>query len=303
MKSTWTSLLMALALALGVGGTAEAKLKVVTTTQDPAALTEAIGGDRVSVTALCKGYQDPHFLDAKPSFMVDLNRADLVESIGLELEVGYLPSLLAGARNNKLAPGQPGNLDLSQFITPLEVVAVADRGQGDIHPGGNPHYWLDPENARLMARGIAQRLSQLDPEGAATFQANLASFEAQLTAKEAEWAASLAPLSGKAIVTYHASWTYFAARYGLKVAAFVEPKPGIPPTPAHTLELMSLIPAQGVPLILMESFYDRRVPDVIAEKTGVRVVSVPNSVNGDEGVDTYFKLMDRIVSDIVKAAS
>ena len=279
----------------------EAKINVVTTTQDPAAITMAIGGDRVVVTTLCKGYQDPHFLDAKPSYMVDLNRADLVEYIGLELEVGYLPSLLAGARNPKLAPGQPGNLDLSRSITPLETSGSADRSQGGIHPSGNPHYWLDPENGRLMARAIAARLTDLDPAGKTTFAANLATFESTLTQKEAEWATRMAPFAGKPIVTYHRSWTYFAARYHLVVVDFVETKPGIPPTPAHTLDLLKLIPAKGVKVILMENFYDRRVPDVIASKTGAKVASVPNSVNGEEGVDTYFKLMDRLVSEMEKA--
>lgn len=277
------------------------KLNVVSTTQDPAAITRAVGGDRVNVTSLCKGYQDPHFLEAKPSYMVDLNRADLVEYIGLELEIGYLPSLLVGARNNKLAFGQPGNLDLSQFITPLEVVPVADRGQGDIHPNGNPHYWLDPENARAMARGIAGRLSALDPDGKAAYSANLAAFEQTLAEKEADWARRLTPLAGKPIVAYHKSWSYFVARYKLEVVGYVEPKPGIPPTPAHTLELLKLIEQRGVKALLVESYYDRRVPDLIASKTGVKTVFVPNSVNGEEEVDTYFKLLDKIVSELEKA--
>jgi len=280
---------------------AQAKLNVVTTTQDPAAITRAIGADRVSVTALCKGFQDPHFLDAKPSFMVELNRADLVEYIGLDLEIGYLPPLLNGARNGKLAFGQPGNLDLSRFIKPLDVVPVADRGQGDIHPSGNPHYWLDPENGRAMARGIAGRLSELDPAGKATYAANLAAFEKTLTEKEADWARRMAPLAGKSIVTYHKSWAYFAARYRLNVAGYIEPKPGIPPAPAHTLELLKLIPAQGIKALLVESFYDKRVPELIASKTGATLVMVPNSVNGEEGLDTYFKLFDRIVSGLEKA--
>src|SRR4051812_25942961 len=181
-----------LAAAALFAAPARAKLNVVTTTQDPAAIIRAIGGDRVNVKALCKGYQDPHFLDAKPTFMVDLNRADLFEVIGLDLEIGYSPSLIAGAHNEKIAVGQPGYLDLSQGITPLELVPIADRAQGDIHPNGNPHYWLDPENGRLMARSIAARLSQIDPEGKATYDANLAAFEKQLTAKESEWSAKMA---------------------------------------------------------------------------------------------------------------
>ena len=278
-----------------------AKLSVVTTTQDPAAITRAIGGDRVEVRALCKGYQDPHFLDAKPTFMVALHNADLFEVIGLDLEIGYAPPLINGAHNENIAPGQPGYLDLSQFITPLEVIPVADRGQGDIHPNGNPHYWLDPENGRLMARGIAARLSQLDPQGKDKYEANLAAFEKELTAKEAGWAASMKALSGQPVVTFHKSWTYFAKRYNLDVAGNVEPKPGIPPTAQHTLEVIKLVRARNIKVILMENFYDRRMPDLIASNTSAKVVQVPNSVGGDEKVKTYFELFDAIVGDIEKA--
>lgn len=281
---------------------AQAKtLRVITTTQDPGAITKAIGGDRVSVTTLCKGYQDPHFLDAKPSFMLDMNKADLLEVIGLGLEIGYIPSLITGARNEKINPGQPGYLDLSAGISPLEVIPVADRSQGDIHPDGNPHYWTDPENGRIMAREIEARLVQLDPDGKALYEKNLADFEKQLDAKEADWAKRLAPLKGANIVTYHKSWSYFAKRYGLDVAGFVEPKPGIPPTPAHTLEVIKLIQDKNVKVILMESFYDRHVPDLIASHTTAKVASVPNSVGGEDGVNDYFALFEKIIGGIEKA--
>ncbi|HEY8207073.1 MAG TPA: metal ABC transporter substrate-binding protein [Myxococcaceae bacterium] len=290
--------LLAAAAAWLTAGPALAKLNVVTTTQDPAAITRAIGGDRVNVKALCKGYQDPHFLDAKPTFMVDLNRADLFEVIGLDLEVGYVPALIAGAHNEKIAAGQLGYLDLSQGITPLEVVALADRGQGDIHPNGNPHYWLDPENGRRMARSIAARLGQLDPEGRKTYDANLAGFEKQLTAKEAEWGAKMSRLAGQSIITYHRSWSYFTNRYRISVADFVEPKPGIPPVPAHTLDLIKLIQRTGIKVILMEVFYDKRVPELVASKTGAKLVMVPNSVGGTDQVKTYFDLFDVLVGAI-----
>jgi zinc/manganese transport system substrate-binding protein len=253
------------------------------------------------VKALCKGFQDPHFLDAKPTFMVSLNRADLFVVIGLELEIGYAPSLIAGSHNESIAQGQPGYLDLSQFIQPLEVVAVADRGQGDIHPNGNPHYWLDPENGRLMARGIAQRLGEVDPEGKAAYAANLAAFEKALTAKEADWAARMKPLAGQPLVTFHKSWSYFAKRYNLEEVGTVEPKPGIPPTAQHTLEIIKVVRQRSVKIILMENFYDRRMPDLIASNTSAKVVQVPNSVGGEESVKTYFELFDRIVGSIETA--
>ncbi|MGZ6141808.1 MAG: metal ABC transporter substrate-binding protein [Myxococcales bacterium] len=293
--------ILAAAAAALLGAPAQARLNIVTTTQDPAAITRAIGGDRVEVKALCKGYQDPHFLDAKPTFMVALNRADLFVVIGLELEIGYAPPLIAGSHNEKIAPGQPGYLDLSQFIQPLEVVPVADRGQGDIHPNGNPHYWLDPENGRLMARGIAERLGELDPEGKATYAKNLAAFEQALTTKEADWAARMKPLAGQPLITFHKSWSYFAKRYNLEEAGTIEPKPGIPPTAQHTLEVIKIVLQRKVKVMLMENFYDRRMADLIASKTAAKVVQVPNSVGGEESVKTYFELFDRIVGSIETA--
>ncbi len=287
---------------LGFAIPAQAKLKVVATTQDPAAITRAIGGDRVTVSALCKGYQDPHFLDAKPSYMLELNKADLVESIGLDLEIGYISSLVAGSRNPKIVLGKPGYLDLSGTIQPLEVVPAADRGQGDIHPNGNPHYWVDPESGRLMAREIAARLGELDPAGKEVYSKNLADFEKQLDVKEAEWSKKMAPLANSSIVAFHKSWSYFAKRYSLNIVDFVEPKPGIPPNPAHTLELIKMMKAKNVKVILMENFYDTKVPQLIAEKTGARLVTVPNSVNGEESVKTYFDLFDRIVGELEKAS-
>lgn len=282
-------------------GDADAKLKVVCTTQDPAAITREIGGDRVSVTAFAKGFQDPHFLDAKPSYMLELNKADLLIAIGLDMEIGYLPSLVGGARNPRIAAGKPGFLDLSTVIEPIEVVANADRSQGDIHPGGNPHYWLDPENGRLIARGIAARLAELDAAGKDTYAANLATFEKTLDAKAADWAKRMEPLKGKPVVTFHRSWSYFTSRYGLDVIGYIEPRPGIPPTPSHTLQLIKTMKERGAKVILMENFYDARVPELIAGKTGAKVVGVPNSVGGDATVKTWFDLMDRIVGDLEKA--
>lgn len=280
-----------------------AKINVVTTTQDPGAIATAIGGDRVEVTSLCKGFQDPHFLDAKPSFMLAVNKADLVVAIGLELEIGWLPPLLTGARNNKVTPGGAGFLDLSTLIQPLEVAASGDRAEGDVHPRGNPHYWLDPENGRAMARGIAARLTQLDPEGAAMYAANLKRFEATLDAKEAEWAKAMAPLAGQAIVTFHKSWPYFARRYQLDVVTFVEPKPGVQPTAQHTVEVIQTVLRKNVRVILMENFYDRRSPDQVAAHTKAKVAFVPSMVAGDEKARTYFDLFDVIVGGVTSAAA
>lgn len=280
-----------------------AKLNVVATTQDPAAIASAIGGERVAVTPLCKGHQDPHYLDAKPSFMLAINKADLVLAIGLDLEVAWLPPLLTGARNPKVLPGNPGYLDLSTLVVPLEVGGSADRAEGDVHPRGNPHYWLDPENGRALARGIAARLTQLDPEGATTFAANLKAFEATLDARSVQWAKAMAPLAGKPIIAFHKSWPYFAARYQLPIAGYVEPKPGVPPTAQHTVQVIQLALQQDVRVILMENFYDKRPAQQVANHSKAKVVAVPIMVAGDDRAKTYFDLLDVIVAEVSRAAA
>ncbi len=292
-----------LAATLIASTPAHAKLNIVATTQDPAAIANAIGGDRVSVTALCKGRQDPHFLDAKPSFMLAINHADLVMAIGLEFEIGWLPALLTGARNPAVAPGSPGFLDLSSLIVPLDVSSGADRSLGDVHPLGNPHYWLDPENGRAMAKGIASRLTALDPSGAATYAANLKTFETTLDAKEQRWSAAMAPLAGTPIVTFHKSWPYFAKRYQLNVVDFVEPKAGSQPTAQHTVAVIQTVLQKNVKVILMENYYDRRSPDQIAEHSKAKVVFVPAMVAGDDKIVTYFDLFDAIVAGVSTAAA
>ena len=202
-----------------------------------------------------------------------------------------------------MQPGSPGFLDLSTLITPLEVAVVADRAEGDVHPRGNPHYWLDPENGRAMARGIAASLSQLDAAGADLYTANLRRFEATLDAKEAEWARAMAPLAGQPIVTFNKSWPYFAARYRLDVVAFVEPKPGVPPTAQHTVEVIQTALARKVRVILMESFHDQRAAAQVAAHSKARVAAVPSMVAGDDRVKTYFDLLDVIVSAVSKAGA
>lgn len=279
-----------------------AKVRVVSTTTTPAAIATAIGGDRVVVTSLSKGSQDPHFIDPKPSYMIDLAKADLVLVIGLDLEVGYLSSLLNGARNPRILAGQPGHLDLSAVIKPLESADAADRSQGDIHPRGNPHYWLDPENGRLMARAITGALSDRDPNGKKSYEEALAAFEKTLDARKEEWARRMAPLSGAKIVTHHKSWSYFAARFGLEIVGYVEPKPGIPPTAGHVATIVKAMRDDQVRLLLMENFYDKRMPELIAEKTGATLLVLPNAVGGTDSVKTYFDLFDHIITKLEEAA-
>jgi len=282
--------------------TAAAKVHVVTSLQDFASITTAIGGDRVDVVSLAKGYQDPHFVDAKPSFVLALSRANLLEVAGLELELGYLPPLIDQSRNDAVHPGSPGYLDLSIGCDILQrPTQVVTRAMGDVHPYGNPHYWTDPENGRVIARALAARLSELDPAGAATYAKNLAAFEARLTAREKEWDAKMAPYAGTRVVTFHESWPNFAKHFKLAIVGTVEPKPGIPPTPSHTLEIINLILTQKVPAILVEPYFDHKTPNYIAQKTGAKVLLFYPSVGGIPAITDYFALFDTDIDTFVDA--
>jgi ABC-type Zn uptake system ZnuABC Zn-binding protein ZnuA len=287
---------------VGLTVPAQAKLRVVTSLQDLASIAEAIGGDHVETVALARGYQDPHFVDAKPSFILKLSRADLLIVAGLELEIGYLPPLIDQSRNDKIHPGNAGYLDASIGCDILQKpTEVVTRAMGDVHPYGNPHYWTDPENGRVVARAISAKLAELDPSGKATFDSNLAAFEARLTAKEREWDAKMAPFAGARIVTFHESWPNFAKHFRLQIVGTVEPKPGIPPSPTHTLEIINLIAKEKVGVILVEPYFDRKTPDYIAEKTGSTVVTFYPSVGGIPEIKDYFDVFDRNVDAFVKA--
>jgi zinc/manganese transport system substrate-binding protein len=279
-----------------------AKVKVVTTLSDFASLAETVGGDRVDSHALAKGYQDPHFVEPKPSFILKLHDADLLIVAGLELEIGYLPPLLDQARNEKIRPNGKGYLDASTGCEILERPTTAvTRAMGDVHPYGNPHYWLDPSNGRVIARAIAAKLGEIDPSGKEVYAKNLAAFEARLTEAEARWARRLGAYAGTKVVTYHASWPNFARYFKLDVVGFLEPKPGIPPTPQHKLEIINLMIDKKVPIILMEVYFDRKDPDFVASKTGAKVVVLPPSVGGEPEAKDYISLFDTNVEKIAKA--
>jgi zinc/manganese transport system substrate-binding protein len=296
-KKAFGSLLVAAALVL-VPARADAKLRVVTTIETLADLARQVGGDRVEVTPLARGYMDPHFVQAKPSLVLVLNRADALIHVGLELEVGWLPPLVQQSRNPRIQQGQPGNVDASTAIDVQDVPRMpADqmRAMGDIHPLGNPHYWIPPKNARAIARLLARRFLELDPTGAAAYQAGLAAFEQRLSAKEREWAATAAPLKGLKVVTYHKSWTYVAGWLGLAEIGYLEPKPGTPPSPEHTGRLVAAMRAQGVRLVIHEDFYPSSLASFVAEKGGARVVSCPSDVGATPRIKTYFDLVDAVL--------
>ena len=269
-------------------------LSVITTTEDLAAIAREVGGDRVKVTSLARGFQDPHFVDAKPSYMVALKNADLFVEVGRELEVGWAPGLLSGARNPKILPGAPGFIDASAQIQVIEIPASVSRSQGDVHPYGNPHYWLDPANGAGIARAIRDGLKRASPADAAGFDQRCADFETRLANSVVRWkqTAKSLGLPGMKVVTYHRSWSYFARAFGLDVVDFVEPRPGISPSPNHLRELVGVMKAQNVKLLVMEPFFDPRLPQKIAKDTGAPLAIVPTSVGAEEGIRTYFDLFD-----------
>src|SRR5713101_4550123 len=279
-----------------------AKVQVVSSLQDFSSIAQSVGGDRVETFALAKGYQDPHFVDAKPSFILKLSRADLLIVAGLELEIGYLPPLIDQARNDKIKPGSRGYLDASIGCDILQrPTTQVTRAMGDVHPYGNPHYWTDPNNGRVIAKSIAAKLSEIDPSGRATYEKNLAAFEARLAEKDKEWLGKMAPYAGTKIVTFHDSWPNFAKHFKLEVAGHVEPKPGIPPSPSHTLEIINLIQAQKIPVILVEPYFDTKTPNCISSKTGAVVVVFYPSVGGKPEIKDYFSLFDYNINAFVDA--
>lgn len=294
--------ILALLATAAFSGAAQAKLRVVTTTSDLAALAREVGGEFVEADSIAKGYQDPHFVEAKPSYLLKLKRADLFVQSGLELETGWAPSLLINCRNPKILPGGRGFLDASQSVEVLEKPAGAvDRSLGDVHPLGNPHFWLHPGNGRGIARLIARRLKELDGAHSREFDANLARFESRLEGKEKEWLERAAALKGLRVVTYHNSWPYFAEFFGLSVVNFVEPRPGIPPSPAHVRALIDQMRRERTPLLIMEPYFDDKLPAKIAREAGSRLVVLAPSVGAEKGVDDYFALFDRAIEILAGA--
>ena len=281
---------------------AQGKLNVVTTTEDLASIAREIGGDLVTVESIARGYQDPHFVEAKPSYILRLQRADLLILVGRELEVGWLPPLVQQSRNAKIQPGREGYLDASLQARILDIPqGQITRAMGDVHPLGNPHYWLDPENGKVIARAIAESLAQLRPGDAAVFTQRLGDFSARLDEAERRWLAALAPYKGIKVVTYHRSYTNFADRFGLDVIGYVEPRPGVPPTPRHTLDLVNEMTSQSVKLVLVEPYFDLKTPNAIGRQAGAIVVVLPPSVGGTKDVTDYFKLFDNAVALMVNA--
>jgi zinc/manganese transport system substrate-binding protein len=292
-----------LALAtLANASRAAAAIEVVTTTEDLASLVREVGGDKVKVEAIARGYQDPHFVEAKPSFILKLHGADLLVAVGRELEISWLPPLIQQSRNGRIQPGADGYLDASLNVRILEIpTGQITRAMGDVHPQGNPHYWLDPENGRKIAQAVQAKLSAISRSDAAYFAQRYADFDRRLGEAQTKWTAAMAPYKGLKVVTYHRSWANFVDRFGLDVIGYVEPKPGIPPTPSHTLDVIQEMKRQNVKLILVEPYFDLKTPQSIARATGAEVLVLPPSVGGVKEVTDYIGLFDYDVNTLVAA--
>lgn len=293
------SLLAALLIPAGVP--AHAELRIVATTPDYAALAADVGGDRVSIKTLAKPTEDPHFVDAKPSHIVALNRADVLIESGAALEIGWLPALVDGARNKNVLPGATGRVEGSQGIALLDVPASLDRSKGDVHAMGNPHFLMDPLNAGIVAEHLADVFCRLDADGCAYYQDNLSRFMQTLDARMKTWTEKLAPYRGIPIVTYHNTWRYFAERFDLEADTFLEPKPGIPPSPTHLARVIKTMQAEGMKVILVEPFQSRKTAETVADHTEATVVDVCQFPGGVPGADDYFSLMDAVVDGISSA--
>jgi len=295
-----------MAIALGllspVSGRSASKLRVVTATSDLAALASEIGGDHIDVESIARGYQDPHFVEAKPSFLLKLRKADLLIVVGLQLEIGWLPPLITQSGNPRIQVEAAGYLDASDFAEILEKpTGVVTRAMGDVHPLGNPHYWLDPENGRRIAHGIQMKLAEMRPEDAGYFAQRLEAFSQRLSTQEKAWDETMKPFHGLKVVSYHKSWPNFAKRFDLNVVGYIEPRPGIPPSPSHTLELIGMMRRDNVKLIMVEPYFDLKTPDSIASQTGAQVLVMLPSVGGEKEVTDYFKLFDYDIALLSKA--
>lgn len=295
MKSNIIILLAALVC------TAHAKLNVVTTLPDYAAIAREIGGDLVDVTAMAKPTEDPHFVDARPSFIVKLRTADILIEGGAELETGWLPPLLQTARNPKIATGAPGRVLASQGIRLLDVPTTLTRAAGDVHASGNPHFMMDPIIAKAVAAHIATAFAAADAANSATYQANEKKFETAIDAKLQDWGRAMLPYRGQHLAAYHDDWLYFAHRFGLDVNVFLEPKPGVPPSPARLAEVISLIKANHIKAIIVEPYHNRKIAEKVASSTGATVVDAAQYPEALPNTTTYVQLIDVLVSRITSA--
>ncbi len=292
-------IIIVIAFLVGILSFAKAgKIKVVTTTTDLRSITELIGGNKVSVTSIATGYQNPHFVDPKPSYIISLSNADMFVTVGLDLETGWSPQLLSSSRNTKIQKGSAGYVDASAGIGLLQVPSSANRAEGDIHIYGNPHYWLDPMNGKVIARNIANGLERVDPSNKSTYEANLQAFFKKIDEKMKDWQVTMAPFKGSKIIAYHNEWVYFETRFGLDIVDFMEPKPGIPPSPSQLVKVIKEVKANNIKVIISSPYFTTSSSDVVAKQTGVKVLTLATSVGAFDSVKDYFDLFDYNINQL-----
>lgn len=278
-----------------------AQLKIVTTIPDLKSIAEYIGGDKVETFSIATGYQNPHFVDPKPSYILKLSKADVFITVGLDLEAGWVPALLNSARNHRIQKGGEGYIDASVNIPLLQIPANVNRGEGDIHIYGNPHYWLDPLNGKIIAQTVANTLSRLDPEHRAQFMTNLKSFNLMIDTKMKAWEAKLSKVRNTKVIAYHNEWPYFEQRFGLKIVDFLEPKPGIPPTPSQLTKIIATMKREHISIIINSPYFTAESADLVARSSGGTVVTLATSVAAFPSIKTYTDLFDYNISQILAA--
>jgi zinc/manganese transport system substrate-binding protein len=301
MKKTNLAIILLALFVLFIVAPATSQIKVVTTLTDLKSITEFIGGNRVDVFAIATGYQNPHFVDPKPSYILKLAHADMFVTVGLDLETGWVPPLLNSARNAKIQKGGDGYTDASVNVPLLQVPTSINRGEGDIHIYGNPHYWLDPANGKFIAQNIFNTLSRLDPDHRDMFQANLNRFNETIDAKIKEWTGKLASYKNTKVIVYHNEWPYFEQRFGLHIMDYLEPKPGIPPTPSQLAKVIGEMKRDNIKIIINSPYFTTEDANLVARNAGGKVVTLATSVGAFDNIKTYFDLFDYDVAQLVSA--
>jgi ABC-type Zn uptake system ZnuABC Zn-binding protein ZnuA len=285
---------------IGTTAVGATKINVVTTTADLKSITELIGGDKVDVSSIATGYQNPHFVDPKPSYIIKLSRADMFVTVGLDLETGWSPQLLSSSRNLKIQKGSNGYVDASAGVTLLQVPSTINRGEGDIHIFGNPHYWLDPINGKQVAKNICDGLEKISPENKAFFEANLKTFDDKIDLKMKEWTMKMVPYKGIKIVAYHNEWCYFEQRFGLEIVDFLEPKPGIPPTPTQLVKIISEVKSNAIKVIISSPYFTTSSSEVVSKQTGAKTIVLGTSVGAFDSIRDYFDLFDYDIDKLIQ---
>ena len=276
------------------------KINVVTTLADLKSITELIGGEKVDVFSIATGFQNPHFVDPKPSYIIKLTKADMFVTIGLDLEAGWSPSLLSSSRNTKIQKGNAGYVDASEGVALMQVPSTLNRGEGDIHIFGNPHYWLNPENGKIIAKNICDGLCRVSPENKMYFETNLKAFNTKSDLKIKEWLTKMLPYKGSKIIAYHNEWCYFENRFGLKIVDFLEPKPGIPPSPSQLVKVIGEVKADKIKVIISSPYFTTSSGEVVAKQTGAKAIVLATSVGAFDAIKNYFDLFDYNISKLTE---